>query len=98
VTGRALVPPQFSIPPAEYRQTYFADTIRAFSFFVEQTQQPGEGRATTFVMTNLPNNDSGLEVGALFESNGFVKISRSFNPHPSGVSAASGLGSVTVVT
>jgi len=50
------------------------------------------------VMTNLPDNDSGLEVGGLFESNGFVKISRSFNPHPSGVSAATGLGSVTVVT
>ena len=98
MTGRSLVPPQFAIPPTEYRQTYFADVIRAFGVFVDQTQQPSEGRATTFVMTNLPDNDSGLEVGGLFQSDGFVKITRAFNPHPAGVAGTASVGSVTVLT
>ena len=68
--SRSLVPPQFAIPPAEYSQHYFADVTRAFSVFVVQLQQPGEGRATTMTFTDLPTDDTGLEEGALFMVDG----------------------------
>ena len=47
-------------------------------------------------LTNLPSSDQGLEVGALFEFGGFVKITKAETPHCASNSATSGLGSVTV--
>ena len=79
-----------------------ADVFRGrytrFRCFCRPDATAGEGRATTFVMTNLPDNDSGLEVGGLFQSDGFVKITRAFNPHPAGVAGTASVGSVTVLT
>ena len=47
--------------------------------------------------TNLPSgDDTTLEVGALFEVDGVLKISKVNIPHCTGNSATSGLGSVTV--
>ena len=94
--SRSLVPPQFSIPPSDYNQSYFADTLRAFSVFVLQAMQPGEGRATRLTLTALPNNDVGLEAGALFQHDGYVKISRLTHPNPQGSSGTGAVGSVTV--
>ena len=52
-------------------------------------------RKMTF--TNLPSgDDTTLEVGALFEVDGVLKISKVNIPHCTGNSATSGLGSVTV--
>lgn len=98
MSGRNLTPPFFASPPGEYQQVYFADLVRAFSLYVLQQQQAGEGRNTFTVFTDLKTNDVGLEAGAVFEVNGFVKVSRPSNPHPAGSSATSGVGSVTVVT
>ena len=49
MSSRGLVPPLFAIPPTQYEQSYFADIIRAFSFYVVQQQQAGEGRNTSLV-------------------------------------------------
>jgi len=98
MTTRQLVPPIFGTPPREYQFAFFADLSRSLSQYVLQNQQPGEGRHTTLVLTDLASNDVGLEVGSLFEVDGFVKISRSFNPHVAGSSSTGGVGSVTVLT
>jgi hypothetical protein len=47
--------------------------------------------------TNVPSgDDQGLETGALFEVDGFIKISKTDRPHCASNSATSALGSVTV--
>jgi len=94
--SRNLVRPFFPVPPADYRQSYFAELVRAFSVFLEQSQNPGEGRNTFIVLTNLQTSDYGLETGALFQQAGFVKITLPNTPHVAGLSAAGGVGGVTV--
>ena len=49
-------------------------------------------------ITDLPNNDSGLELGALFEQNGFVLITKVNTPHPAGLEGTGAVGTVTVTT
>ena len=71
--------------------------VRAFSLFVNQQRNPGEERATRITLTNLPSgHDTNIELGALFEVDGVVKISKRNIPHCTGNSATSGLGLVTV--
>ena len=94
--SRNLVRPFFPIPPQEYNQGYFNEVIRAFSVYLDQMQNPGEGRHTRLVLTALPNSDQGLETGSLFERNGFVKITIANQPNLLGVLATGAVGSVTV--
>lgn len=96
--SRNLPLPYFPIPPQDYQQRYFAEVIRAFSVFAEQQQNPGEGRNTFTVFTALQTDDQGLEVGALFEQDGFVKITKANTPHVGGLAATGGVGAVTVTT
>tara|TARA_S200002703_G_scaffold35221_1_gene30368 strand:- start:8345 stop:8644 length:300 start_codon:yes stop_codon:yes gene_type:complete len=98
MSSRSLVRPLFPDPPAEYNQQYQFELVRAFSVLLQQLQNPGDARHTTVTLTGLPTNDQGLEEGALFEVDGFVKISRSFNPHLAGASGTGAVGSVTVTT
>lgn len=94
--SRNLILPFFPVPPSEYEQQYFAEIVRAISVYMQNMQNPGEGRNTTLVLTSLPSNDQGLEPGALFERDGFVKISKVNSPHVAGLSATGATGSVTV--
>ena len=96
--SRNLVRPFFGIPPSAYEQNYFNEVLRNFSVYLEQMQNPGEGRNTFIVLTNLQENDAGLEIGALFQQDGFVKITRQNTPHPAGTAALGSVGSVSVVT
>jgi hypothetical protein len=96
--SRNLVRPYFPIAPSEYSQAYFAEVIRSFSVYVDNIQNPGEGRHTRLVLTNLPTDDSGLEEGSLFQQNGFVKITLPNTPHVGGQQAVTSVGSVTVST
>jgi len=98
MSSRRLVRPYFPIPPQNYDQAYLNEVIRAFSVFIQQIQNPGDARHTELTLTELQSNDQGLETGALFEVDGFVKISRSFNPHLAGVGSTGAVGSVTVTT
>lgn len=95
---RGLVPPRFAVPPDQYDRMYFSDMVRLLTTYIVQLQQPGEFRATKGTMTALPTNDAGLEEGALFQVDGFVKISRLSTPHVAGTSAEGGVGTVTVLT
>ena len=96
--SRNLVRPYFPIAPKQYDQSYFSEVVRSFSVYLEQMQSPGEGRNTFIVLTDLQTDDSGLETGALFQQDGFVKITRTNVPHVRGSSAAGEVGSVTVNT
>jgi len=96
--SRNLILPFFPVPPTEYRREYFAEVVRSFSVYLEQMQNPGEGRNTFIVLTNLQTDDSGLETGALFQQEGFVKITLVNTPHVRGQQATGSVGSVTVTT
>ena len=96
--SRNLVRPFFPLPPNTYQQQYFAEVVRSFSNYIEQSQNPGEGRNTFIVLTNLQTDDSGLETGALFQQDGFVKITLINKPHVRGSSATGQVGTVTVST
>jgi len=94
--SRNLVLPFFPIPPSEYDRQYLSEVVRSFSVYLEQMQNPGEGRNTALVLTNLQTDDSGLENGALFQQAGFVKIALINTPHVRGQFATGSVGSVTV--
>ena len=64
--SRNLVLPFFPVPPDQYDQQYMEEIVRSFSTYLRQMQNPGEGRHTELVLTNLQTHDQGLEVGALF--------------------------------
>lgn len=52
--SRNQILPYFAVPPKEYDQTYFADLTRSFATYMQQQQNPGEQRATTITLTDLP--------------------------------------------
>ena len=93
--SRNLVKPFFPVPPGQYFQPYFAELVRSFSVYLEQMQNPGEGRNTFTVFTNLQTDDVGLEPGAVFNHGGYLKISELNTPHVRGSGAVGQVGSVT---
>ena len=100
--SRNLVLPFFPVPPEEYDQRYMEEVVRSFSIYLRQMQNPGEGRHTELVLTNLQTDDQGLEVGALFidkDVSGVlnnIKIVVADASNVRGNSATSSVGSVTV--
>jgi len=72
--SRNLAIPYFPNAPREYNQQYISEVVRAFSVYVQQVQNPGEGRNTRLVLTDLPTSPDGLEPGTLYQDGGFVKI------------------------
>lgn len=72
--SRVVSLPFFPTPPAEYDQRYMSEVVRAFSNAMEQIQNPGEGRNTTLVLTNLPTSATGLESGTVWNDSGTLKI------------------------
>lgn len=96
--SRNLVRPFFPDPPQGYSQNYFAELVRSFSTYLVNMQNPGEGRNTFAVFTNLQKDDVGLETGAIFNHGGYVKITEINTPHVRGSTATASVGSVTVTT
>lgn len=96
--SRRLTRSFFALPPDQYDQTYFSQMVQSFSFLLEQLQNPGDARHTTLTLTNLQTNDQGLEPGALFQQDGFVKIAQANTPHVGGIASTGEVGSVTVST
>ena len=96
--SRNQILPYFAVPPVEYDQAYFANITRSFATYMQQQQNPGEDRATRLTLTDLQTDDYGLETGALFQQDGFVKITLSNKPHVRGSAGTGGVGSVTVTT
>lgn len=69
-----IPPPRLPEAPQQYDVAYMADLLRALETFIAQERTPGEMRATKITLTDLPTSSSGLEVGALFNDGGTVKI------------------------
>ena len=96
--SRNLVRPFFPIPPQGYEQSYFNEIIRSFAVYLDQMQNPGEGRHTDLVLTDLQSNDSGLEEGSIFVVDCVLRIPLPFEPFPAGVLGSGLVGTVTVTT
>ena len=95
--SRRLSRPFFPVPPPQYLQTYFAELVRSFSVYLEQMQNPGDMRGTQLTLTELQTDDVGLETGALFQHNGFVKITQLDTASIRGSGGTGQVGQVTVV-
>ena len=102
--SRNLNLPFFPVPPEEYSREYMTEVVRAFSIYLTQMQNPGEGRNTELTLTNLQTDDLGLEVGSVFEYRdvsgmmGNLKIVTADKSHTRGNSATGAVGSVTITT
>ena len=98
MSSRQLTRVYFPNPPAEYQQNTIAAIQEAYETLIRQIQNPGDVRATDITLTNLQSgSDTGLEVGAVYEKDGFLKITLANSPNPAGVSGSGVLGSVSVV-
>lgn len=85
--------------PEEYSPAYFREVIRAFSLFAQQVANPGEGRVTKIVITNMPQDtDADIEPGTLYAVNGQVYISLLNRALVIGSSVTASAGTVDVVT
>jgi len=42
--SRNLNLPYLPVPPQQYDQRYFAELVQSIALFMQQTQNPGEGR------------------------------------------------------
>ena len=67
-------PPSLPDPPEVITRQYVEDLVRSLEIFISQERNPGELRATKITLTDLPTSSSGLEVGALFNDSGTIKI------------------------
>lgn len=72
--SRNLPLPYLPVPPQQYDQRYFSDLVQSLAVFMQQTQNPGEGRFTKVVLTDLPTSPTGLEPGTLWNDSGTVKV------------------------
>jgi len=74
MSSNQIAPPRLPEAPFEYSPQYMADLLRALELFIAQERNPGELRGTRITLTELPTSATGLEVGALFNDSGTVKI------------------------
>ena len=98
MSSRKVVRPLFPVAPSQYNQNYAAEVVRAFSVFIEQIQNPGDVRATTLTLTDLQDNNQGLETGAVFQVNGVLHITLANQAYVPGTNATTAVGQVTVTT
>tara|TARA_R100001015_G_C4633092_1_gene197548 strand:+ start:4294 stop:4593 length:300 start_codon:yes stop_codon:yes gene_type:complete len=96
MSSRDLASPRLPLPIGEVDQTYIIDLVRVLDFFIQQSDNPGEGRNTKIVFTNMPTSDVGLEEGTLYRIGNDVKISLINIAGVDGSSGTATLGSVTV--
>jgi hypothetical protein len=96
--SRNIPGPVFPVPPKEYDQRYMSELTRVFALYQQQIQNPGEGRNTTIVLTNIPYvGTAGLQVGTIcVDPNGFLKVVQAANiATVTGVAATGGVGQIT---
>jgi len=96
MSSRDIVPPRLPQPNGELSIEYMYDLVATLDFFIQQQQNPGEGRNTKLVFTALPTSDVGLEEGTLYRVGNDVKVSLLNIAGVNGNSSTMTLGSVTV--
>ena len=95
---RKLTLPQFPVPPEEYDSRYLAEIVRSFSVYLQQMQNPGDGRYTALNLSDLQDDDVGLRENDLFKKDGYIRISRLNVAFERGSQATGAVGTVTVST
>lgn len=90
--------PIFPPPPDAYSRTYLTDLVAALNRMSFIIANPGEGRQSRLVITNLTSTDYGLEVGTLFQVDGVVRSVVANRAYPPGLSATGSVGTVAVTT
>lgn len=98
MASRSVPFPLFPNPPQQYDQRFFNEFIRSFLIYMNNIQNPGEGRNTTVVLTALKSSDQGLAPGAVFQNDGILRVSLINQPYLAPVTCAGQLGAVSVVT
>ena len=96
MSSRDVASPRLPLPIGDVDQTYIIDLVRALDFFIQQSDNPGEGRNTKLVFTAMPTSDVGLEEGTLYRQGNDVKISLLNIAGVDGSSGTATLGNVTV--
>ena len=96
MSSRDISSPRLPLPIGNVDQAYIIDLVRALDLFIQQSDNPGEGRNTKLVFTDMPTSDVGLEVGTLYRFGNDVKISLLNIAGVDGLTATATLGSVTV--
>jgi hypothetical protein len=96
MSSRDVASPRLPLPIGDVDQAYIIDLVRALDFFIQQSDNPGEGRNTKLVFTEMPTSDVGLEEGTLYRQGNNVKISLLNIAGVDGSSGTATLGSVTV--
>tara|TARA_R110002126_G_scaffold5373_2_gene28351 strand:- start:3925 stop:4221 length:297 start_codon:yes stop_codon:yes gene_type:complete len=94
--SRSLVPPRLPQPIGQLSVEYMYDLVTTLDLFIQQQNNPGEGRNTKLVFTALPTSDVGLEPGTLYRVGNDVKVSLLNIAGVNGNSGTSSVGSVTV--
>lgn len=74
MSSNQVPPPRLPEAPQEYSSSFMSDLIRALEIFIEQERNPGDLRASTITITDLPTSATGLETGALYNDSGTVKV------------------------
>lgn len=69
-----VTPPKLPIPGGEIDTNYLTDLVRAIEVFITQERTAGELRGTKITLTDLPTSATDLEVGALYNDSGTVKV------------------------
>jgi len=69
-----LAPPRLPEPPEKIDKPYLMELVRALELFIIQERTVGELRGSKITLTDLPISSSGLEVGALYNDSGTIKI------------------------
>ena len=65
----------FPVPPKVYDQRYMAEMTRVFAQYLQQLQNPGDGRNTNIVLTDVPTSATGLKSGTIYvDGSGFLKL------------------------
>jgi len=72
--SRNLPLPYLPVPPEQYDQRYFAQLVQSVAVYMQQERNPGEGRFTNVVLTELPTSATGLAPGTLYNDAGTVKV------------------------
>ena len=96
MSSRDLASPRLPQPNGELTVDYMYDLVTTLEFFIQQQDNPGEGRNTKIVFTALPTSDVGLEEGTLYRIGNDVKVSLLNIAGVNGNSSTMTLGSVTV--
>ena len=89
--------PLFGSAADKYNQYQEMQQQQSYNLLLRALKSAGEQRATNIVLTNLQEGDAGLEPGSLYVIGNRLFISKLNIAHPLGVSAATSVGSVTVI-